>query len=1789
MNYRPRRRVDEALRDQEGRKPKPEPNSVKLAPSSNPANMSVPLNRTSRQTQLNTALESDSSRGDSHVTPKARPSQVQHGAAHIQSNSFPGRPLPKWVLLPPANRLPLNKRLDVPGFFPFHQGVPEEKLTPTTIEQGYKESVSSVDDEYGSMREEFSKLMKDNQLKEKIFSSLHNIAWSKETKNRKYSSLSVAKEVNRSVSSALGTRKQTFFPELMTFTTEQKRQEWLKRLSATDERLRDLVENSKVPQCSKIDDLLNFFAEQKTPFVRATWYIKICYLNMFYNPSVQKQTKENAYTHWTTTITSHLIKQMKDFYGKSSLRRSSTHNVKTLTTHDKKKLKLNYIMKLLYWTYREGLVDRDLLLTSLIDELLQSTKIEHQILLLFVLIQYLEEIFVHYISWSKLLEYCQSKLIMFTPSLVANSPSPNTETNTSGGRILSVDSHFSGHATGNSNGSPTVSPTGLTLLGIISNILRYALIYEPNLLGTLNSEMLSLIERTLLIFTCRADDLCTNAVHSHHHNPQIDLIGQPNNLLLNSSPLLLMSKESFVFMDTTEEICKQNLWALKKRANAFEELINISQPSTVPLLEALDAVSKTKDIDFVYKTLVSDYGVFDENQRTDFGILIHTLCEWTLTQHRKDFFRIYIAVSLLRRLHSELSTARNIKYPLQQSLLSFLDNVRNFTHLDDKQLIRFFGELIRWGIFSHDSYVRNLISRGILERRDRPDWQFHRSLLEQLPLFKEAKHERKQRKICLQKLGKEDEDAILDEGLCRINEYFSHPSDSTFQNIATFLAEISLYCRSHLIELFIERFKRAVEEKACEEISIGTILQLLERYEDYTTLANTLVWLVSTPHYTLYVHLIPYIQQYEFLLFCLGMMFTVLNALQAKYDLNLTNAVEVRITSYLVNFLRRNGNLSVTKQWLNKTKLHEKLKRRIALDAEKKPRLSADSEMNPNDYALIRTALNSLSLLDADVHTHQSNHSLPSLTQPKISLMLKNALESLKLIPFENCIHFLTILFENIQYLWPRLKGVPLQKLQHHIFGALLWELRANFTTLNDESHFAKALYEVLLQQIHCILQNDFDYNKLLPFFAFLSVLLLNNFIQLDQFLTDVFVPLLQELEPKDVKISPPSLYRLLVQLLLIRWFLQEKQLFSALEIFSSQERQSLLLLCKSQTLDTIFPILSTVFKMGTALRDNNFIDSISQTEFPLLQSVKTSFESLQMHTTFISEICLDDTVNLYSKLKTLRDPIGVREIFHIFLLGDTHYLRFHTKESIENTEVIKHIYHMVKSVDQWTYPYRWLEIRLFLDEIWYLTNRKFKLKTENGPSIINGPLPALGTYNNSNSINTGGNGNQSINANLNNPDLISTENYFVNVLFWSLTESPHQSFVYQKLITLMGPEIHKASIAFAQRLLESMDLMNGNFTLLSCIRTLSGNFDLLGHRSPQESSDVLDIQFSDELTLLFSFSQVVISTLYEASSGEQKANFIKSLQTQIKHLEKIVTQQNWTEICQQERRYLLLRLQIFLRVRFVGALLIGAAKTDPVKGDSTKLVVSQNIIEEIATSFLQLLSCPLVQSDLLEDGLELWNQILLVLNALTTEGGSNLSLNSTVISTTRKTLTARGVVPGTRYEQTTTPTKRRLQEQYRQLKFPPLLQSKLEQTLPFLTANFNSEFLKLNVSEAHTSSDNSTFIEPWTVLEDYDEANLLRYFNCKKIERKPQSESESLVKQLPPTTDTMLLTADHQLSSEVEKQSKKRHFESISEANNNIINRNNNAQPFIPSNTIADDTETIPVKKKLKQETSVV
>jgi hypothetical protein len=66
----------------------------------------------------------------------------------------------------------------------------------------------------------------------------------------------------------------------------------------------------------------------------------------------------------------------------------------------------------------------------------------------------------------------------------------------------------------------------------------------------------------------------------------------------------------------------------------------------------------------------------DEKQRMS---LVRVLCEWALTPHRKDNFRFFIVAILLKRIHSELCTMENSKFPLQQALLTLLDNSKNFT------------------------------------------------------------------------------------------------------------------------------------------------------------------------------------------------------------------------------------------------------------------------------------------------------------------------------------------------------------------------------------------------------------------------------------------------------------------------------------------------------------------------------------------------------------------------------------------------------------------------------------------------------------------------------------------------------------------------------------------------------------------------------------------------------------------------------------------------------------------------------------------------------------------------------------------------------------------------------------------------------------------------------------------------------------------------------------------------------------------------------------------------------
>lgn len=127
------------------------------------------------------------------------------------------------------------------------------------------------------------------------------------------------------------------------------------------------------------------------------------------------------------------------------------------------------------------------------------------------------------------------------------------------------------------------------------------------------------------------------------------------------------------------------------------------------------------------------------------------MCEWAITDHRSNDFSACIAVNILKKCTHKLvaSTLLHSKLPLQGILIEFLEACEY-----SPRLWLLYGELLRCGLFSHDGYVRHLISRGRLESNS----PSYRVVLEQLPIFDyditrnkrpAALHERNQRRAIL--------------------------------------------------------------------------------------------------------------------------------------------------------------------------------------------------------------------------------------------------------------------------------------------------------------------------------------------------------------------------------------------------------------------------------------------------------------------------------------------------------------------------------------------------------------------------------------------------------------------------------------------------------------------------------------------------------------------------------------------------------------------------------------------------------------------------------------------------------------------------------------------------------------------------------------------------------------------------------------------------------------------------------------------------------------------------------
>jgi hypothetical protein len=188
---------------------------------------------------------------------------------------------------------------------------------------------------------------------------------------------------------------------------------------------------------------------------------------------------------------------------------------------------------------------------------------------------------------------------------------------------------------------------------------------------------------------------------------------------------------------------------------------------------------------------------------------IALICTWAISPFRSGVHRIFVASSLLRRFLAQHPHAPDSIYDI---LINFMDDPPSFKMDHDSTIIEggketnksgamevdppalpddfneetvaqvsmLMGELIRNKAFSHDKYLRRLISRGLLQQKSHElssTAMKHRAYLMNIPLFGDCKHDRIQRNLTIHRyLPESQEMRELDEGILLVNQSLLCPS-----------------------------------------------------------------------------------------------------------------------------------------------------------------------------------------------------------------------------------------------------------------------------------------------------------------------------------------------------------------------------------------------------------------------------------------------------------------------------------------------------------------------------------------------------------------------------------------------------------------------------------------------------------------------------------------------------------------------------------------------------------------------------------------------------------------------------------------------------------------------------------------------------------------------------------------------------------------------------------------------------------------------------------------------------
>ncbi|RDY03839.1 Mediator of RNA polymerase II transcription subunit 12, partial [Mucuna pruriens] len=302
-----------------------------------------------------------------------------------------------------CDKEPLNSRLGPPDYHPQTPNCPEETLTREYLQSGYRDTVEGIEE---SRETSLSQVLNFNKgivlnCKEAIRRRLRAINESRVQKRK-------AGQVYGVALSGSQLAKPGVFPEQRP-CPEDFRKKWIEGLSQQHKRLRSLTD--LVPHVRR-KSLLEVLIKNNVPLLRATWFIKVTYLNLVRSGSVSipsgtaDKTQLSCSELWTKDVIEYLQTLLDEFFSKNTSHNrdrspqvpytaSLQHrNDQLLSVSDGEEPSLHfkwwYIVRLLQWHHAEGLLLPSLIIDWVLRQLQEKQLLEIWQLLLPIVYGFLE-------------------------------------------------------------------------------------------------------------------------------------------------------------------------------------------------------------------------------------------------------------------------------------------------------------------------------------------------------------------------------------------------------------------------------------------------------------------------------------------------------------------------------------------------------------------------------------------------------------------------------------------------------------------------------------------------------------------------------------------------------------------------------------------------------------------------------------------------------------------------------------------------------------------------------------------------------------------------------------------------------------------------------------------------------------------------------------------------------------------------------------------------------------------------------------------------------------------------------------------------------------------------------------------------------------------------------------------------------------------------------------------------------------------------------------------------------